>query len=415
MDSPKPKRRILFVEQYYYPEGWGGAELPLDLTLHLADSGFDVEVICGADQYAPVEGTPAPDPRLRGIRIRRIPALIRRNIHQAKLIRQMWFYAALLPLLLFRRPPDLMVSQTNPPLAVVAVAAAARLWRKPFIIIAMDIYPEVLIAHGAMRANSVPAAILRCLFGWAYASARRVVALGPRMSERLQIKGVDRARIVEVPNWSTGAQGLVSGSSNKLRTEWSLEDKFVLLYSGNLGFAHEFETLLQGFERAHQSLPSLRLIFVGRGSRLADVQRRVKELGIAYVVRFNGLLPAERLPESFGIANLAIVTLQPGFEGLVVPSKLQGYMARGIPTLYIGPRSDVDHFIERSAGGVSLRCNDVEGVAEAIIELASDRQRLTTLSRSARQFYDAELNRSRGLDRYESVIQSVLNEDFVVR
>lgn len=415
MHRPKLKRRILFVEQFYYPEGWGGAELPLDLTVRLAGAGFYVEVICGADQYAPVEGAPSPDPRLHGIRIRRIPSLLRGRIHRAKVIRQLWFYTALLPLLFFRRPPDLIVSQTNPPLAVIAVAAAARLWRKPFIIIAMDIYPEVLIAHGAMRANSVPAAILKRGFGWAYASARRVVALGPKMSERLQTKGVDPTRIVEIPNWSTGAQGLVTGSSNMLRTEWDLEDKFVLLYSGNLGLAHEFETLLKGFERAHRSLPSLRLIFVGRGSRLAEVERRVNDLGIAPIVRFNDLLPAERLPESFGIANLAIVTLQPGFEGLVVPSKLQGYMARGIPILYIGPRSDIDHFIERSTGGVSLRCDDVEGVAAAIIELASDPQRLAMLSRQARQFYEAELNRSRGLARYESAIQSVLNEDFVAQ
>src|ERR1700730_17251273 len=127
---PHRQRRILFVEQFYYPDGWGGAELPLDLTIHLARSGLEVEVICGADQYAPVEGEPPPDPRLHGIRMRRIPALLRGNIHRGKLVRQLWFYLALLPLLLFRRPPDVFVAQTNPPLAVILVAAAARICAK---------------------------------------------------------------------------------------------------------------------------------------------------------------------------------------------------------------------------------------------------------------------------------------------
>ena len=68
-------------------------------------------------------------------------------------------------------------------------------------------------------------------------------------------------------------------------------------------------------------------------------------------MHFSDLLPARRLPESFGIADVAVVTLRVPFAGLVVPSKLQGYMARGIPTLYIGPDSDIERFIERSAGG----------------------------------------------------------------
>jgi colanic acid biosynthesis glycosyl transferase WcaI len=407
---PQPKRRILFVEQFYYPDGWGGTELPLDLTIHLAGAGLDVEVICGGDQYAPMEGRPPSDPRLHGVRIRRIPALLRGPYQRWKIVRQLWFYVALLPLLLLRRPPDVFIAQTNPPLAVILIAAVARMCGKPFIIIAMDLYPEVLIAHGAMREKSLFSAILLRAFGWAYGSARRVVSLGPMMSDRLVSKGVARARIVEIPNWATGAAGAISGPSNALRVEWDLQNKFVLLYSGNLGVAHEFDTLLQGVERAYRSLPSLRLVFVGRGSCLADVKRRVSELGIESIVRFNDLLPADRLPESFGIAHLAVVTLRPGFEGLVVPSKLQGYMARGIPTLYIGPRSDIDEFVECSSGGVSVRCGDVEGVATAVIHLAADRKRLATLGRQAGEFYHANVSKGHSLARYESAIRAVLNE-----
>jgi glycosyltransferase involved in cell wall biosynthesis len=405
----QPKRRILFIEQFYYPDGWGGAELPLDLTIHLADAGFEVEVICGSDQYAPVGGEPPPDPSLRGIRIRRIPALLGGSIHRAKLVRQLWFYAALLPLLLFRRPPDVIVAQTNPPLAIVLAAAAARIWGRPMLIIAMDVYPEVLIAHGGIRNDSVLGAALTRAFKWAYRSAQRVVALGPVMSARLQSKGIDAGRIVEIPNWATGKLGLISGTGNTLCREWQLDDKFVVLYSGNLGIAHEFETLLRGVESARRSVPALRLIFIGRGSRLAEVKRRVGELGIESIVRFSDPLTSQRLPESFGVAQLAVVTLQPGFEGLVVPSKLQGYMARGIPVLYIGPDSDMDQFVKRSSGGICVPCDDVQGVASILIALAADRRRLAMLGLHGRQFYDAEFAKAHGLARYESTIRSTLN------
>ena len=99
-----------------------------------------------------------------------------------------------------------------------------------------------------------------------------------------------------------------------------------------------------------------------------------------------------------------------GFAGLVVPSKLQGYMARGMPVLYIGPDSDVERFITRSQGGVCFRCDDVEGVATALIDLAGNRDRLALLAVRARQFYEQEFARQHGLSRYETVIRSLLDE-----
>jgi colanic acid biosynthesis glycosyl transferase WcaI len=402
------RRRIVFVEQFYYPDGWGGAELPLDLTVHLARAGFAVEVLCGSDQYAPVEGEPPPDPRAQGVRIRRIPALFGGDIHRAKLLRQLWFYIALVPLLLLRRAPDLFVAQTNPPLGVVLIAVAARLWRRPLIVIAMDIYPEVLFAHGATTSATVLGRLLARVFSWAYRSARFIVALGPVMRERLLGKGVAPERIVEIPNWATGAPGVVTGADNPLRAEWGLRDQFVLLYSGNLGFAHEFETLLAGLREAAAVVPSLRLVFIGRGSRLAEVRRCVSELGLEAVVRFNDLLPAGRLPESFGLAQLAVVTLQPDFAGLVVPSKVQGYMARGVPVLYIGPDSDIERFLSQSGGGVCVRGGDTGGVREALIQLATDPVRLATLGGNARAFYESHFDRRHGLASYKSIVDSVI-------
>lgn len=400
--------RILFVEQFYFPDGWGGAELPLSLTVHLARCGLDVEVICGGDQYAAVEGAAPPDPRLQGVRIRRIPRLWGGGIHRAKLLRQLWFYLLLAPLLLLRRPPDVFVTQTNPPLGVILVAAAARLWRKPLLIIAMDIYPEVLIAHGALRRDSALGRFLEGAFGWAYRRAQRVVALGPVMRERLLAKGVAAQRVVEIANWATGAPGEVTGADNSLRADWDLKDKFVLLYSGNLGLAHEFETLLRGVRQARDAVPSLRLVFIGGGRRLQSVRQLTTALGLAGIVRFSELLPAERLPESFGIASLAVVTLQAEFSGLVVPSKLQGYMARGVPVLYIGPDSDVSRFIANSGGGICCSCGDVHGVAGQLIELAGDRARLAALAANARHWYETQFAVQLGLARYERMIRAVL-------
>jgi len=400
--------RIVFVEQFYYPEGWGGAELPRDITKHFALQGCDVEVICGTDLYAPIDGDPGPDPAASGVRIRRVPSLIGGDIHRYKLLRQLRFYAGLLPRLMFGRVADVYVSQTNPPLAVPIVALVAWLRRRPFVLIAMDVYPDVIVAHGTLALDSPLTRILDVIFRRAYRSARRVVSLGPVMTRRLMDKGLPETCIREVSNWATGTTGVIRGENNRLRSEWRLGRDFVLLYSGNLGIGHEFETLLQGFAAARREAADLRLVIVGKGSRLAETRRRVTELNLENAVHFADLVPAERLPESLGVADVAVATLRAGFEGLIVPSKVFGYLARGIPVIYVGPVSDIDHLIEQYDCGYALRNGDVEGVRKAVLDAHADRERLQARGRAGQAGYDAYLRRDLGLARYASVIAECL-------
>ena len=141
---------------------------------------------------------------------------------------------------------------------------------------------------------------------------------------------------------------------------------------------------------------------------MAETRRLVVQLGLDASVRFESLVPAERLPESLGIADLAVATLRDGFEGLIVPSKVLGYMARGIPTLYVGPRSDVDHAIEQHGCGYTLRNGDVDGVCGAILDAAADPVRLSALGESGQRGYNTEFRRELGLARYEDVVAECL-------
>jgi glycosyltransferase involved in cell wall biosynthesis len=400
--------RIVFVEQFFYPEGWGGAQLPRDVTIDLARSGAAVEVVCGSDQYATVEGDATEDPTSSGVRIRRIPRLIGGDIHRLKLLRQLWFYACALPMLLFRRRPDLIVTQTNPPLVVPIAMLAAAVHRRPGMIIAQDIYPEVMLAHGMLEPGSPATRLLARLFAWAYRRARTVVSLGPVMTQRLLAKGVARERVVEICNWATGEESVVRGRDNRLRGEWGLDGCFVLLYSGNLGIAHDVETPIHAVQALRARLPNLRLLFVGKGSRLGQAQALVRELGLGDVVQFRGFVPLELLPHSLGLADAALVTLLPGFEGLVVPSKLLGYMARGVPTLYVGPDSDVARFIERSRGGASVAAGDVAAFTRVVEHWVADPAALRAAGDAAASYYVAGLSRQRGLEAYREAVAAAV-------
>jgi colanic acid biosynthesis glycosyl transferase WcaI len=400
-------RSLVFTEQFYYPEGWGGAQVPRDITTHLADAGFDVSVVCGSEQYAPMEGSSSPDPSSHGVRIVRMPRLFSGDIHTRKLLRQLWFYAVSTPVLLVRARPELYVSQTNPPLMVPIVAAIARLRGVPMMIIAQDLYPEVMIAHGMVRSGSFTEKALNKVFGAAYKSASRVVALGSTMAERLREKGVDPHRVTIISNWASGDERVVRGDDNLLRREWGLEGKFVILYSGNVGIAHDIQTPIRAVAELGQARPNVRLVIVGKGQRLQEAKDLVRELGVEDYVQFRPLVPTEMLPHSIGLADVALVTLGQDFAGLVVPSKLLGYMARGIPTAYIGPPSDVVTMLAESGGGRCFEPGDVSGLASAFATYVDDPGVLAAVGEAARAYYASHLAREVALERYAELVEHV--------
>jgi colanic acid biosynthesis glycosyl transferase WcaI len=400
---------IVFVEQYYYPEGWGGAQIPLDITIMIARAGLAVTVLCGKDPYVAVQGG-QDDPRDAGVRIRYVPRyrIGRKNGKGA--LAQLWFSAATAWMLLMRGRPSILIVQTNPPLIVVAMSLVAIILRKPLIIIAQDLYPEVMIAHGMIDERGVVGRILSSMFRFAYTHAAKVVSLGPRMTTRLRNKGVSAARICEISNWATGDLGVIRGSANTLIGEWGLAGKFVLLYSGNLGVAHDIETILRAIATARTEVQNLRLVIVGRGGRIAEAKQLARDLAIEDLVVFKDLVPSGLLPHTLGIADIALVTLLPGFEGLVVPSKVLGHMARGIPTLYVGPDdSDVAELIANSGGGITVRNNEVDHLASRLIELTKDSQPLSRMGKDAADYYGAHLSRNLGLIRYRALVDSILN------
>jgi colanic acid biosynthesis glycosyl transferase WcaI len=402
-------KSVVFVEQFYYPDGWGGAQIPRDITTTLVKCGWSVEVVCGSEPYAPVVGIAQTDPTTLGVRMRRIPRILRGDIHSHKLLRQLCFYALAVPLLLLRRP-SVYVVQTNPPLIVPIVALISWLHRRPMVIIAQDIYPEVIFAYGSINSNSIAAWLLKSIFRSGYRRAAKVISLGPNMSRRLIEKGVDAVRIVNISNWATGDVEVVRGRNNKLRTEWGLQNKFVLLYSGNLGKAHDIESPIAALKDAVVHVPNLCLVFIGNGSRTQEAKALAVRYGVESLVHFRSPVSSEMLPHSLGLADVALVTLMESFEGLVVPSKLLGHLARGVPTLYIGPPGDIDYYLEESGGGCSVRNGETQAIVQLLLHWQKSTAALERMSESGKYFYQEKLSQSVGLEKYRQVIGDLVGQ-----
>ena len=243
------------------------------------------------------------------------------------------------------RAGDVIVAKTDPPLLSVPMALIAKLKGAYLVNWLQDIFPEVaeaLNVGGGL--GRLATAVLRPLRNWSLRSATVNVVVGEGMAARLQALGLPPEKIKVISNWADRA--LISPlplEESALRQEWIPEDRFVVGYAGNLGRAHDVDTVLAAMtllqQRAKKSPSDLAakvmFVFVGGGAQRARLEREALKRGLSNF-RLRPYQPKERLGETLAVADVHLVSLNPNLEGLIVPSKFYGIAAAGRPTIFIG-------------------------------------------------------------------------------
>jgi glycosyltransferase involved in cell wall biosynthesis len=211
----------------------------------------------------------------------------------------------------------------------------------------------------------------------------------------------DRALITPLPS-----------KESALRQEWIPGDRFVVGYAGNLGHAHDIDTMLSAMtllqERAKKSPSDLAakvmFVFVGGGAQRARLEREALKRGLGNF-RLRPYQPKERLGETLAVADVHLVSLNPKLEGLIVPSKFYGIAAAGRPTIFVGsPLGEIARLIAHYRCGYTVSPGDGEALADRILELASNRALCAEMGARAREAFAAHWDKKQALAKWEAVL-----------
>jgi len=356
--------RLIFVNRVYWPEEPATAQLLTDLAEALAAAGHEVSVICRRPA-----GTPRREVR-DGVSIRRVSRAHRRGYWNRPIDYLGFLVGAWGVLMLESAPGTRVIALTDPPLLGTLLWKIIRYSGARLIQWCQDIYPEVLpaVAPGA-------GADLVCRFwkpwrNFAWRHSQQLVALGPEMADLIRSQGVRPDRVALIPNWAPrGVERADPVKVAALRSEWELEGKFVLCYSGNLGRVHDLDPLLD-LAAALQPDPAIVLLLIGDGAQRSQLQAAAKSRALANV-QFRPAQPRSRLRAVLALGDLQLVTLLPTATAVVYPSKFYGILAAGRPVLYVGPTNfEIARLVERHGLGLAGTRDEIPRLAEAVREAA---------------------------------------------
>jgi len=397
--STTRKPRLLVLNQYYWPGIEATAQLLTELCEALAED-MDVTVVTGVLHGH--EEEPRRTSR-GGVKIIRVAST---SFERSKLLARGANYMSYLVAALFRsvrgKRPDVVLCMTDPPIVADVALLAARRFRAPLVVISQDVFPEIAVQLKRLE-NPVLMSLLRGLVGYYLRRADRIVAIGDTMRRRLEDKGARPERLRVIPNWIDTRRLEPHEKANSWALHERLDDKFVVMHSGNVGHAQDLDSLVRAATFL-RDLDDLQIIIIGMGARHGELLA-LSELHELDQVRFMYYQPREVLSQSLSAADVHVVGLAPGLAGYVVPSRLYGILAVGRPVIVAAdPESETAQVVDRIGCGLLVPSGRPDLLARAIRDAHDGKYDLAAMGARGREWVQREADRSVAVGRYRDLL-----------
>ncbi len=402
----RPKKDVVFLCQFFYPEYISSAQLPFDTARALTKEGFSVGVLCGYPREY-LQGSEIPRREtVEGVTIHRLKYLqLDRSGFLGRLVNYFSFtFMVLLHLPEIGRYRSVVV-YSNPPILPWIASWAKALFGTRLVFVSYDLYPEVATVTDTLRQGSMICRLMNHINRCVFRRGDRIVSLASEQRAYiLANRDVAPDKVTVIPNWYPDENQAPSPGENRFRT--LAGGRFVVSYFGNMGTMQDMRTILDAI-RELRGEKDILFLFAGHGNKLEKLKNIVAQESIPNVAVYD-FLHGSDFQDALAASHCALVSLEEGATGLCVPSKTYCYMRRGIPLLAVMDKCDIVRDIEQGAG-IWVRNGESHWLAQAILDLKQNPRRLEEMSRVCREFYREKYALEKGTGKYVALFRDLLD------
>lgn len=388
--------QVIILTEHFWPSTGATAQLVSDLADDLSRSGKSPVILTS---------TPGEDYRNQ-YKIKRLAYIPRSSslIHIKILRGLVYLVTSLAWLLLNTRNGDQMIVVSNPPFIGVVGLIAKFVTKASYIFLLQDVFPRSASLSGILPSKGPLYGFWRRLISHVVAQSSSTVVLSHSMMNRCAREFGHTHKLTVIPNWSILPEKLLSTRINDVTESWGISRDFIVQYSGNFGRLHDILTILETARLLNNT--NIKFVFIGGGAKAAQISKYSSEYNLKNVL-IKPYQPRELLPMSLAACDLSIVSLIPGAEDTVAPSKLYGILASHKPVLMIASQSS-EHArtIQDFDCGVVVEQGDVLTLVESILSLYNNPARLKQMSENAYLAYQSNYGRKRSFSKYLKILNN---------
>ena len=411
--------KIVFLSHYFPPEGNAPASRTYEHCSRWVKDGAQVTVITCApnvpngvvyegykNRFWPQRET------VDGIEVIRVWSFIAPN---AGAIRRIVNYAtymmsAVFAFLFFCKRPQVVIATSPQFFCGWAGTICSIIKWCPFVLEIRDIWPESIIAVGAMK-RGIVTWFLEIVEKWMYQSATHIVAVGDGYKDAILKRAPELTNVSVITNGVDLNQFSPDDANNQFFDQWDLTGRFVCSYVGTIGMAHGLEVVLDAAETLKgNGRNDIAFCLVGDGANRNRLQTECEDRGLDTHVVFTGRLPKSDMKHVLASSNALLIHLKPcDLFSTVIPSKIFEAMAMGRPII-MGVDGQAREIVAASESGLDMERGSAESLIENVTRLADDKELAGRLSRSARPFVSKHYTRDVLAAQYLRILNSVVNK-----
>jgi glycosyltransferase involved in cell wall biosynthesis len=404
--------RIQFISNYFPPEVNAPATRLYEHAKQWVQDGHEVDVLTSVPNFPEGEVYDGYQNRFTretvdGINVQRVPMYVTSNEGVVKRTLSYLSYMASAIWYARRSPtPDVVVATSPQFFAAVAGWWIARQKGVPFVLEIRDLWPESIVAVGAMERNII-IRFFEQIEQFLYREADRIVPVTDAFKRMIVDKGIPTDKVsvikngVDLTRWE---QPLDEEKLARLQEKHEIENKFVASYIGTIGMAHRADVLLEAAERCDD--PDVVFMVVGTGAQREALEARQNELQLSNF-RLVDKVPKEEVPYLLALTDASVVHLRDSaLFKTVIPSKIFEAMATRTPIM-LGVRGETQAIIEEAKAGVPIPPEDPAALVDAVLHLKRNPDLHARMAENGYAYVHAHFDRRNLAREYLSLLEEV--------
>ena len=292
-----------------------------------------------------------------------------------------------------------LVYQLSPVLMALPGIKYANKHKVPLMIYCCDLWPESMKMYIKNEKN-ILFRIMKRMSQKVYSRADVLAVQSKSFIDYMeQTHGIKRDKMIYMPAFA---------DETYLETDFTSDDNLVdFVFLGNLGIAQNLISVLEAVNKI-KDVPNFKVHFVGDGSCLGQMKEFVNNNGLEDIVQFYGRRPVEEMPKFYKLADACLVSLKAdNATGLTLPSKVQGYMAAGLPIIGMIDGS-AQEVIAEAKCGLCVNADDVDGFARVMKNFIENKEEYRDFGLNGRKYFKDNFNKRKLLDSIEKSIDNLI-------
>jgi len=401
---------ILLVTDSYPPEIRSASHLMQELAEQLQLTGNKVSILTSYPQYNLSDEVDTSGLREysdeNGVEVLRVKTLPHHKVNfVVRGVAQLS-----MPYLLLRKVKEYIkdnidaVLVYSPPITLARIGSFLKArYNATFILNVQDIFPKNAVDLGVLRSKWL-IRFFENIEKKAYAAATRVIVHSEGNKEFLMTqKGIDEQKVHVVPNWVDVRSYAEAEQAGKFRQKYGLKDKFVFLFAGVIGPSQGLDLVIEVAKEVRVNR-DISFLFVGDGTEKPKLEEMANSYGLQNVI-FAPFVSKQEYPELLKDVDIGLVCLTSKNKTPVVPGKILGYMAAGVPIVaFLQKESDAHMLIRDANCGYSVVYGDPEKAAKLIMQVYVERDKLKQLGANGIKYASEVFSIEKAVEKIERLL-----------